>query len=256
MNISIIGAGNLAINLTIALEAAGHNIIQICSRTLQHAMSLSCRVNAFATNRLDAINDKSDIYIVAVADKVLPAIISKLSVLVPNKIILHTSGVTPLNILENNKYNIGVFYPLQTFSKKKILDFSNLPICLEAANKGTLEKILSLAYSISSNVHIVNSEQRKYLHFAAVWACNFVNHCYFKASEILNEHGLPFDIILPLIDETASKVHKLSPFEAQTGPASRLDFDTITKHLELMANDENNKLIYKQLTYSIQETIK
>jgi predicted short-subunit dehydrogenase-like oxidoreductase (DUF2520 family) len=150
-----------------------------------------------------------------------------------------------------NQNRKAVFYPLQTFSKNKAIHFREVPICLESQNETDFQLVEKVAKTISDKTYPINSEQRKALHLAAVFVNNFVNHLYQIGNAICNEHQVPFEILKPLIKETAEKIMTLSPNEAQTGPAKRKDRNTINSHLELITND-TYKNIYKLLTQSIQ----
>ena len=163
---------------------------------------------------------------------------------------VHTSGSVSVDALDKKNRN-GIFYPLQTFSKKAKIDFNTIPICLESADTADFELLQSLAEMISEKVYKINSEQRKALHVSAVFVNNFTNHLYQIGNEICQENNVPFDILKALIQETAHKVMTLSPPEAQTGPAIRNDTKTIQTHLDFLS-DENQKIIYKILTKSIQ----
>ena len=161
--------------------------------------------------------------------------------------ILHTAGSMPLSIFEGYTENGGVFYPMQTFSMEREVDFKEIPLFIE----GKSPQIRQLAESISNHVYELSTADRKYLHLAAVFACNFTNHCYTLAAEVLEKKGLPFDVMLPLVDETARKVHELHPKEAQTGPAVRGDENVMQAQEGLL--DESMRQIYHQLSKSIQE---
>ena len=164
---------------------------------------------------------------------------------------MHTSGATSLDVLDA-KNRKGVFYPLQTFSKNKEIDFSIVPLCLEAENTFDFRVLETVAKSISNAVFAINSDQRKALHVAAVFVNNFTNHLYHIGKEICGEHQVPFEILRPLIQETAEKINTLDPVDAQTGPAKRNDTNTIAAHLDYLTN-ENQKNIYKLITQSIQD---
>jgi len=188
---------------------------------------------------------KADITIIAVSDDAIAEVSSKIK----NTFVVHTSGACSINELKNTT-NKGVFYMLQTFSKDKKVDFNEVPFCLEAENKKDEEQLKELANLIGEKIYSINSEQRKALHVAAVFVNNFTNYMYNIGSDICKEHQVPFDILLPLIKETASKIETLSPEKAQTGPAIRKDKTTIKNHLDLL-NKEQQK-IYKIITKSIQ----
>jgi len=233
MKIALIGRGRLATNLQRALLAAGHDVASVNSRTLSDLPS------------------SADIYIIAVKDSALVDVIAASTAVVANGIFVHTAGSMSLSLFEGRTSRYGVFYPMQTFSKERAVDFSEIPIFLEASDDATLAVLRTLASSITRSVFELSSEERQYLHLAAVFACNFPNHCYAMAAEILEEHGLPFDVMLPLIDETARKVHELHPRQAQTGPAVRYDENVIHHQAELLAAHPQMKDLYEHLSQSI-----
>lgn len=253
MNVSIIGSGNVATHLAKALKNAKVPVLSIWSRGFENAKTLAKAVNATAVQELsDIAAIESDIIIIAVKDDAIKEIASKLTDY--NGIVVHTSGATPLSILEDRK-NSGVFYPLQTFSKQKELDFNDVPLCLEASNSPTLAKLKALASLLSKHCYEVDSEQRKVLHVAAVFACNFPNYLYGIAQGLLAKHQLDFEIIRPLIAETAHKVQNALPVNVQTGPAVRNDEQTLTKHEEMLKEHPEWLTIYKLLSEQIKKTI-
>ncbi|MCK4360735.1 MAG: DUF2520 domain-containing protein [Bacteroidales bacterium] len=247
--IVIIGAGNVATNLAQALRKAGFDIIQIYGRTNHLAKALADKVKSSYTSNLSDLNMEGDIYFISVVDSAFKNILKKINI--DDKLIVHTSGSIPMNILNNTSKNYGVFYPLQTFSKQKKPDFENIPICLEANSDRNLKLLTSLAKTISKNVHIINSEQRAALHLSAVFACNFSNHMYVIAENILLKHNISFDMIKPLINETAKNIEDHRPHKVQTGPAKRGDHEIIAKHLELLADNPDFREIYKIITQNI-----
>lgn len=245
MKIVLLGSGNVATHLGKALKEGGHKIVQVWSRTFAHAQALGEKLQCDFTIHLSAISERADIYIIAVSDDVINEIASNFPF--QDKMLVHTSGTTSLDIPGIS----GVFYPLQTFSKQKELEFSKIPIAIEARNSALAEQLSSLAMSISSKVVYMDSEQRKALHIAAVFACNFSNHLYAIADKILSDNGLEFDLIKPLIMETAEKVQHNSPVSVQTGPAVRRDQTTLDKHLDFLTNVPSLKELYEQLSQSI-----
>jgi len=154
-----------------------------------------------------------------------------------------------MKALKNQK-NKGVFYLLQSFSKEKEINFSNVPICLEAENKSDLTKLEKLASLLQGNIYHLSSLQRKKIHVAAVFVNNFTNHMYTIAHNICEEHNVPFNILQPLIEETSQKIKNLTPKEAQTGPAKRNDMETIKNHLNLLSKSQQE--LYLKITQSIQ----
>ena len=251
VKVVIIGSGNVAQHLIAAFQNAQNSgteieLIQVYSRqtaSVSHLLDLDQ-----ITNDLDALAE-ADLYIIAISDDAIEAISSQLPF--KNRLVVHTSGSVPLNVL-NEDNRKGVFYPLQTFTKNKPVDFKIIPICLESENATDYQLLDKVAKSISEKVFAINSEQRKALHVAAVFVNNFANHLYQIGQEICQENQVPFEILKPLIAETANKIMVLSPEEAQTGPAKRNDTATIEAHEAFLAN-ENYLKIYKTLTQSIQE---
>ena len=251
VKVVIIGSGNVAQHLIAAFKNAqilGSDIdlIQVYSRqtaSVSHLLNLDQ-----ITNDLDTLAE-ADLYIIAVSDDAIGAISSQLPF--KNRLVVHTSGSVPLHALDEDNRK-GVFYPLQTFTKNKAVDFKIIPICLESENATDYQLLDKVAKSISEKVFAINSEQRKALHVAAVFVNNFTNHLYQIGQEICEENQVPFEILKPLIAETANKIMVLSPEEAQTGPAKRNDSITIEAHEAFLSN-ENHLKIYKTLTQSIQE---
>ena len=253
MKVSLIGSGNLATQLGIALYEKGHQIVQVWSRTAENARELAVQFNCQYTNELSLINYDSDIYIISVIDKAIEQVMA--SRFWGNKLVVHTSGSTPMELLSPYCENFGVFYPFQTFSKARKVDFDLIPICLEANTPQNLEILRVLAQSISKNIQLINSEQRQQIHLAAVFACNFVNHFYSIGEGLLSEKGIGFDILKPLILETAAKIVDHSPKSVQTGPAIRNDKDIINKHLTLLENQPDLQTLYQQISDRIIQTI-
>lgn len=251
MKIILIGAGNLATNLGKALLNAGHDILQVYSRTMESAEALATLAGGAPVTDLAKVRDDADLYIVSVKDSVVGELLPQLCKGKETKTFLHTAGSLPMNVFEGMALHYGVLYPMQTFSKNREVNFSVIPCFIEANDKFAHEVIEDLAHDLSERVMELSSEDRKYLHLSAVFACNFVNHCYSISQEILQKHGIPFDVMLPLIDETAAKVHELSPKDAQTGPAVRFDENVIRKQASLLKDNPLLKDIYERLSVSI-----
>ncbi|KQO21307.1 hypothetical protein ASF10_14415 [Flavobacterium sp. Leaf82] len=246
IQITIIGSGNVAQHLIKAFSKSELvEIVQVYSRKKETLSSL-IEFDKI-TNDFEELKE-ADLYIIAVSDKAIADVSSQLPF--QNRIVVHTSGAASLDILDS-KNRKGVFYPLQTFSKNKEIDFATVPLCLEAENTFDFRVLESVAKSVSTAIFPINSDQRKALHVAAVFVNNFTNHMYQIGQEICEEHQVPFEILKPLIQETANKINSLDAIDAQTGPAKRNDFTTIQTHLEYLTN-ENQKNIYKILTQSIQ----
>jgi len=253
-NIVIIGAGNLATQLARQLVRKGFCISQVFSRTAFSAQTLAENIGANYTNSTDEIDKNADLYICALKDDALPEVLNRLPDI--KGIIVHTAGSVEMAVFEGKFKKYGVFYPLQTFSKTREVAFENIPVFVEANDSETLQQLKNFASCISEKVYEANSYQRKMLHLSAVFACNFVNHLYAQADDIVKESGFDFDVLLPLIDETAQKVHRLNPIDAQTGPAVRFDETVMQKHLSLLAGDSTKKQIYKLISNSIHEKAK
>ena len=247
--IVMIGAGNLATSLAPALRKTGFKILQVYSRTKESAVSLANKLNCDYTNSIDKIRNDADIYFLVLTDNASLSFINEFCF--PNTLIVHTSGGLDMSIFEKYSKSYGVFYPVQTFSKNVELDFWDIPICIEASNSNIEKKLLKIAKRLSGRCVTIDSAQRKYLHTAAVFACNFVNHMYEISSDILGETELPFNLLHPLIRETAEKVMKNSPHEVQTGPARRNDRIVINEHLKLLASMKHYQDIYNELSLSI-----
>jgi predicted short-subunit dehydrogenase-like oxidoreductase (DUF2520 family) len=247
-SISFIGSGNVATHLAYNFFNNGFTINEIFSKSKENAEYLASKTNALASNSINQINTISDIYIISIKDDVINDVIRELPF--KNKLIVHTSGSTPMSILKDFD-NYGIFYPLQTFSKEKNVNMAEVPFCIEASNNNIQQLLLDLGKTISKNVCLINSEQRKKLHLAAVFACNFTNYMYQIANDITSENNVDFNILRPLILETAKKIQENSPASMQTGPAIRNDEEVINNHLEQLANSKSYQEIYKIITKSI-----
>ena len=271
MKIVLIGAGNLATHLGKALHAAGHDMVQVFSRTMQSAETLASLLDAEPLTDIAQVRDDADVYIFSVKDSALVQLVAQLcrheaDGLVEDgavnalrkakkgeheRVFLHTAGSMPLSVFKGMAQHYGVLYPMQTFSKQREVDFSIIPCFVEANDEFAQKQIEGLAREISGRVYQLSSEDRKYLHLSAVFACNFANHCYAISQKLLEEHGIPFDVMLPLINETAAKVHEMKPKNAQTGPAVRYDENVIDKQSKLLENHPHFKKVYDSMSKSI-----
>ena len=246
IKVVIIGSGNVAHHLIEAFAKSKKvEVIQVFSRQKESVTPLFDS-NKIISNYSDLV--QADLYIIAVSDDAIAEVSSQIPF--DNRLVVHTSGSVSINSLDTKNRN-GIFYPLQTFTKNKAVDFSDIPICLESENESDFDLLKNVAESISNSVFKIDSQQRKALHVSAVFVNNFVNHLYQIGQEICIENNVPFEIVKPLLLETANKVMTLAPQEAQTGPAKRNDIKTIKSHLDFLSND-NQKNIYKILTQSIQ----
>lgn len=252
MKIVLVGAGNLATNLGKALRRAGHEIVQVWSRTEESAASLAEVLQCPYTVAIEEVEDEADMCIVSVKDTALQSLAEGLADGHPDRFIVHTAGSMPMSVIPSKR--CGVLYPMQTFSKQREVNFRDIPCFVEALQESDCQMLMQLAASVSDKVYELSSENRKYLHLAAVFCCNFANRCFAIGEELLREHGcVPFSVMLPLIDETARKLHTLSPREAQTGPAVRWDTNVIDKHLALLSSAPDVQDIYERLSKSIHD---
>ena len=250
MKIVFIGAGNLATRLSLAMQRVGMQIGQVYSHTEASARQLATRLGCPWTNDLSALQEDGDLYVFSLKDTVLSDVISKVK---PNNgMWVHTAGSIPMSVFEGYAQRFGVLYPLQTFSKGRNVNFDVIPIFLEANTDKNADYLKNIASALSENVRFMSSEKRRSLHLAAVFACNFTNHIYTLSYKLLENESIPADVLLPLIDETVSKIHSMPPAAAQTGPAIRYDENVINKHLAMLDNPDM-QAIYRLLSQSIHK---
>lgn len=245
IKVALVGTGAVSTHLKeVFSNAPGVDLVQVI-QSRGNTMSKTLK-----SHKKDGNEEQIDIYIIAVSDDAIHIVSEQFKD--SNQLIVHTSGSVSMEALPK-EVRSGVFYPLQTFSKDRKVDFKTIPICIEASENNDLELLRRLAASISDSVYKISSEQRKSLHLAAVFINNFTNHLYHIGSEICEINRVPFEVLKPLLLETAKKAVELSPINAQTGPAVRNDSKTIEKQLDQLKN-ENQRSIYKVLTKSIIET--
>ena len=250
MKIVFIGAGNLATRLSLAMQRVGMQIGQVYSHTEASARQLATRLGCPWTNDLSALQEDGDLYVFSLKDTVLSDVISKVK---PNNgMWVHTAGSMPMSVFEGYAQRFGVLYPLQTFSKGRNVNFDVIPIFLEANTDKNADYLKNIASALSENVRFMSSEKLRSLHLAAVFACNFTNHIYTLSYKLLENESIPADVLLPLIDETVSKIHSMPPAAAQTGPAIRYDENVINKHLAML-DDPDMQAIYRLLSQSIHK---
>lgn len=247
--IVFVGAGKLATNLSVALQKAGYTITQVYSRTEEAAKALGERIGCAWTNHLENIAKEADIYIYALTDSVLPHIASQ-PIGNEEAIHLHTAGSMNKDVFSTKK-RYGVLYPFQSFSKEQLVDFSHVPILTEGSDETVENTITKMAQRISERVYQADLEHRQRLHLAGVFANNFTNCMYAIAEEQLQKAGLPFDILLPLIKETAHRVETIAPRKAQTGPARRHDTNVMEKHIQLLQDDTSLETLYRIISTNI-----
>ncbi|KPE50533.1 Rossmann-like and DUF2520 domain-containing protein [Chryseobacterium indologenes] len=245
MQTVIIGSGNVAYHIAKALTLKGVSPAQIFGRNEAELKNISEELHIpYSTEHLE----DADLYLICVSDNAVESV-SKM-IMKKDALVAHTSGSLPKEILAG-EYRKSSFYPLQTFSKSKELEYEKIPFFIEAENESDKNILFELASRISENVMESDHEKRKYIHLTAVFACNFVNHLFSRAKEISDSQEIPFDYFLPLIDETVQKIHEIEPKKAQTGPAVRNDLRVLALHEKLL-KDESLE-IYKTMNHSIQK---
>ncbi|MCD8031476.1 MAG: DUF2520 domain-containing protein [Bacteroides sp.] len=252
-SVVLVGAGNVATGLGCALHRRGIPVSQVFSRTQESAQALAVQIGAEAVSSWELLRTDADLYIVSLPDEVLTREVSRIAAGREQALLVHTAGSVPMQVWEGYATRYGVLYPLQTFSKAREIDLSRVPLFIEANSPQDTLFLREWAGELSEQVYEADSAQRKALHLSAVFACNFVNHLYAIANEWLERHGLPFEALLPLIDETARKVHAFSPRQAQTGPAVRHDETTIQAHLKALEGRPGWQQLYESLSRDIQD---
>ncbi len=252
-NIVIIGTGNVAWHLGNVFNKNGVSIVHIAGHKLENAQKLAEELTCQNYSSLDFQLPQADAYLVAVSDDFIRETAKKINT--ENKFLIHASGSLAADCLkfDGNKY--GVLNPLQSLTRYKEVEFKKIPFCISASDKEAEQEITSLAKRISDTVVVCTDEERSALHLCAVWVNNFTNHLYDIANEILKEKNLPFELLLPLIEETVNKIKTITPAQAQTGPARRGDFSTIVKHKNMLKNHEPWQELYQELTDSIIHNI-
>ncbi|TSA29361.1 MAG: DUF2520 domain-containing protein [Bacteroidetes bacterium] len=247
--IILFGAGNVASHLSKALVRKGFSIVQLVNRSPESGRQLAVTIGARFAGTLEEVVPDADLYILAVSDAAIPEIAASLRV--QQGIVVHTSGSVNMDVLRPSSGKIGVFYPLQTFRKGKRISFNRVPICVEANRPGVEEALLQLAGQLSSNVHRITSEQRHILHLTAIFAGNFTNYLYAIAEDLLIQYGIPFELLKPLIHQTAANARHADLYSLQTGPAIRDDRAVIENHLELLKDHPVYREIYELITHCI-----
>lgn len=250
MKISFIGSGNVATHLANALFVLEHKIVQVYSQTIQNAQILASQVGATAIDQLTALQ-AADLYIIAVTDAAISQLSTELASLRLKGAVVHTSGSTDISVLKNTGSDYGVFYPLQTFSKASNVNFKTVPLLIEASNVKLCDQLDQLARQLSDRVYHYNSEQRRSLHLSAVIACNFSNYLYAVAQQYLEQQGVDFNLLKPLIMETAHKIQQQAPANVQTGPAIRQDYAILAMHEHMLASQPALQQLYRLLSEGI-----
>ena len=247
--ITFIGSGNVAWGLAPFFLNNEIEITEIFSTNKSTSNEFANKFNCKPASSLTTLDKNSDMYLFAIPDKEIAEVARDFPDV--NGIVAHTSGIVPINVLKRfNKY--GVFYPLQTFSKGLAVDICKVPFCIEASDEVVEKELYSLASKLSNNVHLINSEQRKKLHLSAVLVSNFSNLLYNYANELLEEEGIDFKLLIPLMEESVRKMQFLKPHDAQTGPAKRNDKNTIEEHLRMLESYPEIQNLYKLLSEQIR----
>jgi predicted short-subunit dehydrogenase-like oxidoreductase (DUF2520 family) len=250
--VSFIGSGNLAWHLAPALDNADFPVQEVFSKNPAHAAMLVERLyEADVKASLDFSTSSSSIFIIATSDDAIEEVVQEI-ILPDDAVLLHTSGSQPLTILGYAAtQNLGVFYPLQTFSKDKKVEFNDVPVFIESANATTDKVLRAMGTALSKNVLPINSFERKALHVAAIFASNFTNHMLLVAQDIMKENGLVYDWLKPLIAEMINKSLSIGPENAQTGPARRGDLEILDKHIEFLHDNPPAAELYKVISQHI-----
>ncbi len=244
------GAGNVATHLARSLKAAGHRILCIYSRSIASARLLASGVDAMGTDRKEKVPHEADFYLLAVPDRAISSLADSWKQY--KGIWLHTSGSVPLKVFADLPFPSGVLYPLQTFSRQRMIPMEKVPFLVEGSDQDTLSKVRLLARSLSPYVEEAGSEERLFVHLAAVFANNFANHMVHIAQELMRNRNLDPELLDPLLKETMKKILDMGAASAQTGPAARGDASTIRRHLELLKNYPGWKNLYTFVSQDIQ----
>ena len=250
MNVVIIGTGNVGTVLSRLIHRSGHRILQVCGRNFETTSKLASEVGAIPVSDLSLVDPKADIYIIAVSDIAVASVAASLKAV--EGMVVHTAGSVSMNILTNCATSIGVLYPLQSL-RKEIERMPSIPFLLEANSNTGLIQLNEFALSLSENISIVTEKERTQLHLSAVVINNFVNHLYTIARSHCEKEQVSFELLLPLIKETAMRVEQFAPDQLQTGPAIRNDKSTIEKHLTLLKGDPLLHHMYSFFTENIDQ---
>jgi predicted short-subunit dehydrogenase-like oxidoreductase (DUF2520 family) len=245
----ILGAGKLALNLSMAIKKQGFEITEVCNRSETRGQSLANKLNSRYIANPEMITPDADLYILAVSDEAIPLLLDRIKI--QDHLIVHTSGSVNMDVLRKVSENYGVIYPPQTFTTQTVLPFQMVPVCIEASSENNLLKLMIFAESLSEKVYMINSEQRKVIHLAAVFASNFTNFLVSISQELLIENGIDIEVLDPIIQQTARNASSGVVSELQTGPAIRKDMETIKKHIEMLSTHAEFKEIYELITKTI-----
>lgn len=246
----ILGAGNVAWHLSHSLSSIGVKITQVYNRTPEKGRILAESVGAGFTDRIDDIDRNAGLTILSISDDAISDVAASLGFL-RSGVLVHTAGSVPMEVLSAHAANYGVIYPLMTFTKDRTLNFSRIPVLLEGNNNDVYEVLRSLSLKLSDQVYEVSSPHRMMIHIAAVISSNFSNHLLWLSEKILNDAGLPLNLLKPLMDETISKAVEMGPDKAQTGPAIRGNIKVLEKHLQMLEKYPDIRDIYNIMSAGI-----
>jgi predicted short-subunit dehydrogenase-like oxidoreductase (DUF2520 family) len=247
--IALIGAGKLATNFAFTLKKKGFTILQVYNRSREPGMKLAKKVSSSYIDDLCQLTGKADLYALAVSDSALQEISDKIHL--ENQVIIHFSGTADIHLLKGSSSNYGVLYPPQTFTLRQSGGFFNVPLCIEANNSDSEEKLSAFATTISDKIFRVSSNQRKTIHLSAIFASNFTNFMYSIAEDLLAIKNLPMSILEPLIEKTMANAMHKDIFSLQTGPAIREDIEMIKTHLDALSERPEFREIYRVISESI-----
>ena len=246
MRVVMIGSGNVATAFAMSLKQCCQ-VVQVCSRTLANARTLATKVGAQAITNLKNIDLTAHVYIIAVGDDAIAGVLNDAPA--TDGLWIHTSGSTPIDVFAGKRRRYGVLWPMQSLSKSNVTPMRDVHLFAEGIDDATTREVTTIAVAMSRNVHMVNSHDRLRMHLASVFACNFSNHMYTLAAELLHDAGIPFEAMLPLIKTTVEKLDSMTPAQSQTGPAARGDSSIIDRHMQMLDGDKRD--IYNLLTRSI-----
>ena len=250
--IFLIGAGNVGYHLGRHLVDRGCRVTGVFSRSIEKSQALSRRTGIPPCHTFNEVDPTADLYLLAVSDTAIAPVARSLFQLgIRDKLLVHTSGATPSSALRPYSTRYGVFYPLQTFSRERAIDFSKIPLCVHANRPEDEAMLIRLGEQLSETAYRIDDRQRAVLHVAAVFVNNFPNHLFQIGYDILEQASLPFDLLRPLIEETAAKVQAHHPADMQTGPAVRSDQTTVDRHLAYLENQPQLRELYRLLTRHI-----
>jgi predicted short-subunit dehydrogenase-like oxidoreductase (DUF2520 family) len=248
--IVLLGTGNLAWHLGPALADCGYTILQVYGRSAASAKSLARRMEVNWTDDPGRLDENADILLYCVSDKAIPALMCRMD-MNRRPVMIHTAGSVPSDVFGGICRDFGVLYPIMTFTKDREIDFSGIPLCVEASSELSWHIIEEMAGRLSKKVYRLNSDERKIMHLAGIIASNFSNHMFHLSAEYLKDKGLAFDLLKPLIRETALKVMELDPAAAQTGPARRNDTGVVREHIDLLKDQTELQKLYTFVSDSI-----